>query len=205
MATETPDYSVLKKDGHLELRSYEPYVTASVRVPSEGYDKAAYAGFGLLADYIFGNNRSAGTIAMTAPVTSERAGGSRIAMTAPVTSRRERDERMGTAPPVCTVRCPGEYLVSFTMPSHFRTADELPVPNDPRVILEDVPAHRAAASRFSGRMDDDDVMKAVDELTAWIREQGLVPVGQPVAAQFNAPWIPGFARHNEVLIDVIER
>jgi hypothetical protein len=205
MATEAPEYRVVKKDGNLELRSYAPYLTASVRVQSAGYDEATYAGFGLLAGYIFGDNRSSGSISMTVPVTSERSGGSKIAMTAPVTSQRERNEQLAAAAPVCTVRCPGEYVVSFTMPSSFRTTSELPVPNDPRVVLEEVGEHLAVAARFSGRMDDDDVAKAVRELQAWIDRGGLVAVGEPVAAQFNAPWIPGFARHNEVLISVVER
>lgn len=205
MATESPGYEVLKKHGALELRRYAPYVTASARVRSSGYDDATRAAFGVLADYIFGNNSASGSISMTAPVTSERAGGVKIAMTAPVTSERARHEQMESAPPLCTVHCPGEYEVSFSMPSRFRSTEELPRPNDSRVVLRDVPAHLAAVARFSGRLDDEGVAKAVGELTAWIEEQGLVAEGEPVAGQYDAPWMPGFARHNEVMVPVVER
>lgn len=205
MAIESPQYDVLKKQGGLELRSYAPYMTASARVRSSGYDEATHAAFGVLADYIFGNNSASGTISMTAPVTSERAGGVKIPMTAPVTSERARAEHMEPAAPLCTVHCPGEYAVSFSMPSRFESVEELPRPNDPRVVLEGVPARLAAVARFGGRLDDEAVADAVGELTPWIEEQGLTVAGDPVAAQFDAPWKPGFARHNEVLIPVAER
>lgn len=205
MSAESPQYQVLKKHGALELREYAPYVTASVHVPASAYDEATYTGFGVLADYIFGNNRSSGTVAMTAPVTSERASGVKIAMTAPVTSERVRNEQMESSSPLCTVRCPGEYTVSFSMPSRFRTAEELPEPNDPHVILQDVPAHVAAVARFGGRLDDGAVAQAVRELEQWIEQEGLEVVGEPVAAQYDAPWMPGFARHNEVIIPVTQR
>ncbi len=205
MSTQSPRFELVKKQGALELRKYEPYVTASARVRAKGYDDAAQTAFGVLADYIFGNNSAAGTIAMTAPVTSERARGVKIAMTAPVTSQRARDEQMEPAPPLCTVQCLDEYVVSFSMPSHFRSVEELPTPNDPRVSLQDVPARLAVVARFGGHLDDDAVAKAVGELTEWIERLGLIGNGEPVAAQYDAPWMPGFARHNEVLIPVEER
>lgn len=205
MSVESPAFEVVKRSGALELRRYAPYVTASVRVDSSGYSAATYDGFGLLGDYIFGNNHASGSIAMTAPVTAGRASGTKIAMTAPVTSERERSEHLGESLPVCTVRCPGAYDVSFTMPSSYQSVEELPQPNDPRVKLEAVPSRLVAVKRFSGRLDDTDVAEATGELASWVAEQGLVATGEPVAAQYDAPWMPGFIRHNEVLIDVAER
>lgn len=204
MSIESPAFEVLKKHGSLELRDYASYVTANARVQSTGYDDATSAAFGVLADYIFGNNTASGTIAMTAPVTSERAHGVKIAMTAPVTSQREREQQMESAPPLCTVHCPGEYVVSFSMPSRFREVDDLPQPNDHRVTLTAVPAHLAVVARFAGRLDDAAVARAVGELESWIGELGLTATGDPVAAQYDAPWMPGFARHNEVLIPVAD-
>jgi uncharacterized protein (DUF427 family) len=202
MSVEHPEYEVLRHDGPLELRRYPQYLTASVRVPASGYNQAAYAGFRPLADYIFGNNAAAGSISMTAPVTASRSAGTKIAMTAPVTSERVRSEQLGAASPLCTVQCAGEYTVRFTMPSRFATLEELPEPNDRRVTLEAVPAHLAAVARFSGRLDDEAVAEAVRSLEAWIGNEGLVAAGEPEAAQYDAPWKPGFARHNEVLIPV---
>ena len=200
MATEHRAYEVLRQEGALEVRRYPAYATAKVTVSAGGHNEAAYRGFDALANYIFGNNSSAGSIAMTAPVTTSRTRGTKIAMTAPVSSERIRNEQLASAAPLCTVGCEGGYVVRFTMPSHYASAEDLPEPNNPQVSLESVPSHLAVATRFSGRMSDEAVADAVAELEQWIQQEGLVAEGEPEAAQFDAPWKPGFARHNEVLI-----
>ena len=202
MSVERPSYEVVRQEGSLELRHYAGYLTANAQVNADGYNEAAYVAFNLLAGYIFGNNTAAGTIAMTAPVTSTRAPGTKIEMTAPVTSERVRNESLQAAAPLCTVHCEGEYVVRFTMPSRFRSLAELPTPNDHRVFLDEVPDHFAVAARFSGRLNDDAVATAVRQLEEWIEREGLVALGEPEVAQFDAPWKPGFVRHNEVLIPV---
>jgi hypothetical protein len=202
MSIESPKYEVVKKVGTLELRRYATYLTASVRVSAASYNEAANVGFGVLADYIFGNNSASGTIPMTAPVTAGPASGTKMAMTAPVTSERARNEQMETAAPLCTVRCPGEYVVSFTMPSRFNSVEDLPVPNDPRVALETVSAHLAVVARFGGYLTDKSAAQAQARLETWMFDQGLTPAGEPVSAQYDAPWKPPFARRNEILIPV---
>ena len=185
MAVETSAYEVLRHDGAFELRRYKGYLTANVRVAASSYGQAANEGFAPLADYIFGNNHESDRIAMTAPVSAGRACCQKIAMTAPVTAGRSQDD----------------YLVSFTMPSEYSMAD-LPQPNNPLVTLESVEAHLAAAVRFSGHMSEKSFSEARAELEEWMGEQGLSSVGEPVSAQYDAPWKPGFARRNEVLIPV---
>jgi hypothetical protein len=205
MSIESPEYEVLQRAGSLELRRYRPYLTASVKARASGYNEAAYAGFGMLADYIFGNNAEKGSIAMTAPVTASRSSGTKIAMTAPVTAERARSERLEGASPLCTVHCAGEYIVRFTMPSRFVSVDDLPRPNDSRVTLDDVPARLVAVARFGGRLNESAVAEAVGQLNEWIEQEGLVALGEPEVAQYDAPWKPGFARRNEVLITVEDR
>jgi hypothetical protein len=185
MAVETPAYEVVRHDGPFELRRYEGYVTASVRVAASGYGRAANAGFNSLADYIFGNNRESDRIEMTAPVTAGRTGGRKIAMTAPVTATPAEDE----------------YVVSFTMPAEY-SMEDLPLPNNSAVTLASVGAHVAAAIRFSGYFSDKSASQATAELEEWMRKQGLTPAGEPVAAQYDAPWKPWFARRNEIMIPV---
>ena len=202
MTTQSPKYEVLSKAGDLELRRYETYVTASVRVSAAGYNEAVNTGFGLLAGYIFGNNTASGTIPMTAPVTLAPVSGTKIAMTAPVTSERLRARHMGPAAPLCTVSCAGEYVVSFSMPAQFASVEDLPVPVDPRVKLETVGAHTAAAVRFGGYLTEKSAAEARERLEAWMAEQGLTPAGEPVSAQYDAPWKPPLFRHNEILIPV---
>ena len=156
-----------------------------MHVAASSYGQAANAGFNPLADYIFGNNRTSDRIAMTVPVSAGRASGEKIAMTAPVTATQSGDE----------------YVVSFTMPSGY-SMESLPLPNNPRVILESVGPHVVAVVQFSGYFSDKSAAKAQAQLEEWMRDQGLTAAGEPVSAQYDAPWKPGFARHNEIMIPV---
>jgi len=185
VAAETPDYQVLKREGRFELRRYGEVLTATVRIRAAGYGEAANAGFRPLADYIFGDNRASGRIAMTAPVSVGRSSGQAIAMTAPVSATRSKDD----------------YVVSFTMPAGF-TMDELPLPNDSRVALESVAPHTAAVVRFSGYFNERAAARARADLEGWMDEKGLAAAGEPVAAQYDVPWKPWFARRNEILVPV---
>jgi hypothetical protein len=185
MAVESPEYEVLRHDGSFELRRYAGYLTASVRVSASDYGRAMYAGFRPLADYIFGNNHVSDRISMTAPVTAGRACCQKIAMTAPVTAKQAEDE----------------YMVSFTMPSGYST-DNLPRPNNPAVSIESVGAHLAAAVRFGGYYSERKATRAQARLDSWMGEQGLTAVGEPIVAQYDPPWKPGFARRNEIMIIV---
>jgi hypothetical protein len=150
---------------------------------ASSYGQAGNAGFGPLADYIFGNNQGSDRIAMTAPVSATRQAGEKIAMTAPVTTTRSEDE----------------YVVSFTMPGG-SSMDDLPRPNNPAVTLDEVGPHVVAAVRFSGYFSERSALRARGELEGWMAAQGLVGVGEPVAAQYDAPWKPGFLRRNEIQI-----
>jgi len=185
MAVETPDYKVLRQDGSVELRRYAGYLTANVRVTAGDYGRAMNAGFGPLADFIFGNNHVADRISMTAPVTAGRACCQKISMTAPVTARQSEDE----------------YVVSFTMPSGY-SPETLPRPNNAAVSIDSVDAHLAAVVRFGGSFSGAKAAQAQAQLESWIEGQGLIAVGEPVVAQYDPPWKPGFARRNEIMIVV---
>lgn len=185
MSVESPEYEVLKHDGSFELRRYAPYLTASVHVPAADWGRAMNTGFGPLADYIFGNNRASDRISMTAPVTAGRACCQKIAMTAPVTAQQTADE----------------YVVSFTMPSGY-SMDTLPKPNNAAVSLEPVGSHLAAVVKFGGYFSQSKADRAESELQEWIAEQGLTAVGEPIVAQYDPPWKPGFARRNEIMVVV---
>ena len=122
---------------------------------------------------------------MTAPVSAGKASGEKIAMTAPVTATRTGDD----------------YVVSFTMPSGY-SMEDLPRPNNPAVILESMGPHVVAVVKYSGYMSDKHADKALVQLEEWMQAQSLTAAGEPVSAQYDAPWKPGFARHNEIMIPV---
>jgi effector-binding domain-containing protein len=68
MATEEPDFKVLKKDKNIEYREYPGYLRAAVEVESSTHNEAGSQAFSTLANYIFGNNKEKSKLRMTAPV-----------------------------------------------------------------------------------------------------------------------------------------
>lgn len=186
MATEEPSYQLIEKSGEFELRQYAPMIVAEAYVEGS-LDEASSAGFRLIADYIFGNNRiqaggSGEKIAMTAPVIAESAS-QKIEMTAPVTAER-------TA---------GRWRIHFVMPSRYTMAT-LPAPNNPRVALREVPGHKSAAIVFSGLAREDNLKAKTEALLAWMTRRGLDPASTPQLARYNPPWTLPFLRRNEILV-----
>ena len=73
MAIETPKYTVIKKDGKIELRKYAAFLTSNVEISADDHASAGSSGFSYLAGYIFGGNKASQKIAMTAPVMTTQA------------------------------------------------------------------------------------------------------------------------------------
>lgn len=183
MATETPAYEVVRRWPEAELRRYGPTIVAETRVegPREG---AGTEGFRRLAGYIFGGNRARASIAMTAPVAQSS---ERIAMTAPV-AQAEAD---------------GAWVIQFTMPSRW-TLDALPVPDDRRVTLREVPGGLVLARRYAGTWSEARYAAEAEALDAVRAREGLRAAGAPVWARYDPPWKPWFMRRNEILLRVAE-
>ncbi len=111
--------------------------------------------------------------------------GGQVSMTAPV------------------VQTPGEQgtEVAFVMPAD-RSLESLPTPGEGPVHLRVVPACTAAALRFSGSGNARDLERRGAQLRDALAGSPWVPVGTVRLARFNAPFIPAFLRHNEVVVDV---
>lgn len=184
--TESPGYRVLSRSGELEVRRYGARVIARTRLT--GPDEAAKnEGFRLLAGYIFGGNAGGRDIAMTTPVITEPADGQRIAMTTPVE----------------TTSHDGDLYMAFTMPRE-HTLESLPRPSDARVELVEVPGRVLAVLRFRGRPSPTEFRAKQDELLRAVDAAGRNAIGAPFVAQYDPPWVLGFLRRNEVLVEVDE-
>ncbi|HYO74485.1 MAG TPA: heme-binding protein [Archangium sp.] len=185
---EEPGYRVLSVKEGVELREYVPTLVAVTEVEGE-FDASLNEGFRRLAGYIFGGNRSKQSIAMTAPVGLQRASGS------------EQGERIAMTVPVGMQRSGQVWRITFVVPSEY-TLETLPEPVDTRVRLERVPGRRVAVRRFSGSAPESVAKAEQERLLEDLRQQGLRPVGEPVLAQYNSPFMPPFLRRNEILVDV---
>ena len=81
---EQPSYEVVEVlPGAVEIRRYGVRLAAETTVSAASSSEARNEAFSILADYIFGENRPAEKIGMTAPVEVEESA-TEIAMTAPV-------------------------------------------------------------------------------------------------------------------------
>lgn len=182
---EQARYRVLSKAGKFELRDYSPQVVVETVVDGAMED-AGNKAFGRLFGYISGKNRSQTKIEMTAPVTQEPSS-EKIAMTAPVGQQRGADG----------------WVVSFAMPAEYSLAN-LPLPEDPQVVLRQIPAARMAAVRYSGTWSEKRYLRYEGELREWIEKLHYSSLGAPVWARYNPPFTPWFLRRNEILIPVAD-
>ncbi len=183
---ETPDYQVVIQDGDFELREYPPLVVAEVS-GSGSRQQSLSKGFGPLARYIFAKERGGERIAMTAPVQQRAvASDEKIAMTAPVTQTPSDD---------------GKWTVQFIMPAEY-SLNDLPPPGNEQVRLDQIPARRIAAVRFSGRTNDQAIAEQQQQLKDWMSARDLEPRGEPIYAYYNDPFTPGPLRRNEVMFEV---
>lgn len=186
MATEEPKFDLLEKSGDFELRRYHPLILAEVMVDGD-LDEASSKGFRLIADYIFGNNRS-------------RSGASeKISMTAPVTVE-PRSEKIAMTAPVTVQPAANKWRVHFVMPSRY-TLQTLPTPNNPQVMLRELPARNMAVITFSGLAGESKTADKTNALLFWLSGRQLRHADTPELARYNPPWTLPFLRRNEVMVE----
>jgi hypothetical protein len=169
--TDTIHYDVLKKLDRIEIRQYPAVIFAVV----ENHDEDS--SFGLLFQYITGENKTKSRIAMTAPViTSEK-----IKMTAPVITRKN--------------------YMAFAVPSTY-SEETVPIPTNPEVKIEVQPKKHIAILRFSGRTTTARVQKYTQELLTALNIHEFQIKEEPILMRYNSPFTPGFLRRNEVAVEI---
>jgi hypothetical protein len=181
---EEPSFTVIEEHDGYEIRQYDSYTVAETVVDGS-FDSALRDGFRNIADYIFGNNTTKTSIAMTAPVLEQRS--EKIAMTVPVIATDPSAEKR---------------TVAFVLPAQY-TLETLPVPNNEAVKLREVPAYKAAVRRFTGYATEKRITAQKEVLVATLAEAGITMLDTPQVAQYNPPLSFPFTRRNEIMV-VIE-
>ena len=186
MAIEEPAYTVVQSKSEYEIRSYSKVLVAETKVEGAFEDSGSRA-FRILADYIFGNNRSKKKIDSAGPVSQEKtsAASEKIAMTAPVGMER----------------CGSGFLVQFTLPSSL-TLETAPEPIDSRVTLRELPPRKLAVFRYSGSWSESRFQSKLTEFQELLKRDGVTTVGPPHFARFNSPFMIWFLRRNEIWLEV---
>ena len=149
-------------------------------------DQAGGQAFPILADYIFGKNKGARKLEMTAPVTQTPAP-VKLEMTAPVTQ----------------AAVAGGFLIQFVLPKSVTLATA-PEPLDPRVHLREIPVTRVAVIRYSGFWSQSNYETHLDRLREAMRNAGLTGIGDPVYSRYDPPFMPWFLRRNEIWLRLAE-
>ncbi len=121
-------------------------------------------------------------------ISGVNSGGQRIAMTAPVLQQPHR---------------PGVQTISFVMPADMDSS-RTPHPREPGVRTVAVGPRLVAAHRFSGAARTARFAAQGARLLTSVRTAGLEPVGEVFYARFDPPWKPGFLRHNEALVEIVD-
>ncbi len=185
MAIEEPAYKIVSKNDEFEVREYEPMIVAETIV-NEDFEEAGNTGFRILAGYIFGKNQSQTKIAMTAPVGQvAQVQSEKIAMTAPVSLFKNKTG----------------FAVQFTMPKSYNLKT-LPIPNDARIKLIEIPPRKVAVYRYSGRWSESLYQSKLAQFREALKKNSLPADGEPVFARFNSPFMIWFLRRNEIWINL---
>ena len=186
MATDEPDFNLILKEDRFEIREYAPKIIAQIEVFGD-FDQASSKGFKVLADYIFGNNKS-------------KDGNSRIEMTAPV-EMEPLPQKIDMTRPVLTEGNDNTWIVSFIMPNEF-TLETLPEPNDKNIKILSIPKEKYAVIVFSGLVRESSYLEKENLLIQFIEENKLKTSGEIKIARYNPPWTLPFFRRNELMIKV---
>ncbi len=198
MAIEEPAYKIIASHDAFEIRQYAPMLIAETFVEGD-LDEASNKGFRRIADYIFGNNQSAGAersskIAMTAPVTVEPQS-AKIAMTAPVTVAPQSQES--------TMKTANAWRIHFVMPSQYTLAN-IPKPKNTEVTLREVPGKYFVVLKYSGFNTLAKVQAKTDEAMQWATQQSLKVIGTPQLSRYDPPWTLPMFRRNEIMVEIAQ-
>lgn len=103
-----------------------------------------------------------------------------------------------TAPVLSDSDGGGSWRTRFIMPTGKARAELPSAPAGVDLVSES--SARVAAIRFSGRADDGDLETKENALRSWLQMRSYPHEGRAVHAFYNAPFLPGPLRRNEVMI-----
>jgi hypothetical protein len=113
-----------------------------------------------------------------------------------------KGESLAMAAPVIIAMRDGRYEMSFVMPPD-RTLGSLPLADDSRVALREVPERRIAVLRFDGRFTKQNIERHERKLLRQLVDAGLAAKGSVMFAGYDSPSTLPRLRRNELWIEII--
>lgn len=167
---ESAEYEVIQSDGKFEVRQYPDLMLVATSTKIDAQGRDG--SFMKLFRYISGDNEADQKISMTTPVFMEN---------------DETDSKV---------------QMGFVMPKQV-TTDGVPTPTGPDVAVRKRVGGRFAVVQFSGRLSEKIAKEKEVQLREWMAAQNLSAIeegGGVEVASYDAPYVPGPMRRNEVLI-----
>ena len=109
----------------------------------------------------------------------------KIAMTAPVINNLDNEQPS----------------MAFVMPKEY-SLEKLPQPTEPELQIKEISERHIASISFSGNINQETVDRKKQDLLKWLKERNITAIGSAELARYNPPFMPGFLRRNEVLIEI---
>jgi hypothetical protein len=178
---EEPYYEVIKKYADFEIREFSPYIIAYTDIKNT-FSGSSTSGFRVLANYIFGGNKSSQKIKMTAPVIQEPS--------------KTVSEKIEMTPPVIQEKSGDFYRIAFMMPSKY-SMSSLPEPLDPRVQIMEIGKEIRAVYTFRGWAAEKKVKTKMEVFRTQLEKHNLNHE-RILLAQYDPPYTPPYMRKNEL-------
>ncbi len=177
-------YQVKEEDHGFEVREYGARIVAEVETTGIR-EKALGEAFSILAGYLFGKNTPHSPSELSKSV-SGTGSKEKLSMTVPVITQ--------------SVNADGSTIrMRFFMPPEY-TMDNLPIPDDKRVKVFELPPQKIAVLRFSGSARKDNFDRHLETLKKILDSKGLTATGEPYEAYYSPPFTPVFLKHNEICV-----
>jgi len=118
-----------------------------------------------------------------------------------ISGNNQESKKISMTAPVIDSLEGQQSTTSFVMPKNFRLQD-VPLPNDSALKPREVKERQVAVIRFSGTINAHILNDKKSELEEWIKKKDMTPIGAMELARYNAPYVPPFARRNELILEV---
>lgn len=113
----------------------------------------------------------------------------------------QKSQKISMTAPVIDTLEGQDSTTSFVMPRNM-SMDDVPRPNDPILSPREIKGRQVAAIRFPGTISSRELESKMADLQEWMKTKKLHPIGPVELARYNAPYVPPFARRNELMVQV---
>lgn len=113
----------------------------------------------------------------------------------------ESATKISMTKPVLNYPAEPEPTMAFVVPARI-AAEGPPQPNDPALEVRSFAERQVAVLRFAGKISPEVIGQKQAQLLQWLADKHWTPAGEVALARYNPPIVPGFFRHNELLVEV---